>query len=106
MPSNLLVSAMDTGPSKVRRRGSATPGKMNVSFKMTTAATKKLETFIRTILGGGAKAFEFPHPRLDKNVKVRIMPKSDTELYEINFIAPGLWKVDFTFEVFYDAPLA
>lgn len=106
MPSNLLVSTMDTGPSKVRRRGSATPGKMNVSFKMTTEATKNLEVFIRTILGGGAKAFEFPHPRLDKNVKVRIMPKSDTELYELNFIAPGLWKVDLTFEVFYNAPVS
>lgn len=92
----VLVSPMDAGPAKMRRRGQK-PRKMNVSFVMDDTQISTLETFIQSTLRGTAR-FDFPHPRTGVTMEVRIVPSGDGEYFTINQFAPFLYNVAMTFE--------
>lgn len=57
-----LVSQMETGPAKVRRRSSAMPRPIKGEMIMTAAQVASLRTFFNTTLIGGSLPFNFPDP--------------------------------------------
>jgi hypothetical protein len=94
---NIIRSAMDAGPAKMRNRGKR-PNTMDLSFILTTAQTTILENFIKTDLAG-VKRFSFPHPRTASIVEARIVPQGEGEFYGLEYLAPGYWKTSLKFEV-------
>jgi hypothetical protein len=88
---------MDSGPAKMRRRGTI-PNTMDLSFILTTAQTTTLETFIKDTLLG-VKRFSFPHPRTAATVEARIVPQGDGEFFKLQYLAPGYWTTSLKFEI-------
>ena len=103
---NVIRSATDAGPAKQRRRASR-PSQLNVNFLMTTAQTQTLEAFIKNLptatlplIPGisGTNRFTFPHPRiLGTTIEVRIVPGSDGEFFNLQYMAPGYWSTSLKF---------
>ena len=94
---NVIRSPMDSGPAKMRRRGTI-PNTMDLSFILTTAQTTTLETFIKDTLLG-VKRFSFPHPRTAATVEARIVPQGDGEFFKLQYLAPGYWTTSLKFEI-------
>lgn len=94
---NIIRSAMDSGPAKMRRRSNS-PNTMDLTFIMTTAQTSTLETWIKNTIKGVAR-FGFPHPRLNTTVEARIVPSNDGQLFQLKYLAPGYWETSFKFEI-------
>lgn len=114
MPSNLIRSDTDTGPSKVRRRGNARPIVVTASYWLTTEQCEMLDEFVFDTLGGGAVCFDWPRPKFhqdaegkDQYVRARIQPGSDS-LYAKSFLSNSidLWQVQLTLEIFPDVPVS
>jgi len=93
---NVIRSSMDSGPAKMRRRGTA-PNTMDLSFILTTAQAATLETFIKDTLLG-VKRFSFPHPRTGSTVEARIVPQNE-EFFKLQYLAPGYWNTSLKFEI-------
>lgn len=112
IPSNLLRSETDTGPAKVRRRGTAKPYIISASYLLSTEECEVLDGFLVDTLGGGAICFDWPRPMFHRRedgsfryVRARIVPSGDG-LYTKNF-ASGLvdrWNVTLSLEIFPDVP--
>ena len=94
---NVIRTQTDMGPAKQRRR-SRRPSTMDVSFIMTTAQTQTLEAFINNDLQG-VNRFTFTHPRLYTQIDVRIVPQSDGEFFQLQYLAPGYWQTSLKLEV-------
>jgi hypothetical protein len=94
---NIIRSPTDSGPAKMRRRGTV-PNTMDLSFILTTAQTTTLETFIKDTLLG-VKRFSFPHPRTAATVEARIIPSGDGEFFKLQYLAPGYWNTSLKFEI-------
>lgn len=88
---------MDSGPAKLRKRGSL-PSKLTTSFVMTTTQVSTLETFIRDTIKGVSR-FEFTHPRTKQTIETRIISQGDGELYTITYLAPEYWTVTLNLEI-------
>lgn len=102
---NVIRSQTDAGPAKQRRRASR-PNEMNLTFLMTTTQTTRLELFIKNLPTdippgiSGTNRFLFPHPRLlGTTVEVRIVPGSNGEFFNLQYVAPGYWSTSLKFEV-------
>ena len=102
---NVLRSQTDAGPAKQRRRATRL-NEMNLSFLMTTVQTQVLEAFIKNLPTAtppgisGTNRFKFPHPRiLDTTIEVRIVPGSNGEFFNLQYVAPGYWSTSLKFEV-------
>lgn len=103
---SVIRSATDAGPAKQRRRATR-PNEMSVNFLMTTAQTQKLEDFIKNLPTNtttpgiaGVNRFTFPHPRiLGTTIEVRIIPGSNGEFFNLQYMAPGYWSTSLKFEV-------
>lgn len=105
---NVIRSSTDAGPAKQRRRATR-PSELNVNFLMTTAQTQTLEAFIKNLptavlpqIPGisGTNRFTFPHPRiLGTTIEVRIVPGSNGEFFNLEYMAPGYWSTSLKFEV-------
>lgn len=93
----IVRTPMDSGPAKQRTRGKL-PSKLTISFIMTTAQVTTLETFVRDTIKGSAR-FEFPHPRTQQTVEVRMIPQGEGDLYTVSYLAPGYWSINTSFEV-------
>lgn len=91
-----LVSPMDAGPAKMRRRGQK-PTRFNVSYVMNNTQIAALDTFIKTTLRGTAR-FDFPHPRTAASIEVRFIPSSDGEYYSISQFTFDLYRVNMQLE--------
>lgn len=91
-----LVSPMDAGPAKMRRRGQK-PKRFSVSFIMDNTQISTLETFIQSTLRGTAR-FNFPHPRTGVSIEVRIIPGGDSEYFSVGYFSPTLYSVSMTLE--------
>lgn len=91
-----LVSPMDAGPAKMRRRGQK-PSRFNVSYLMTDTQIATLDTFIKTTLRGTAR-FDYAHPRTGTTLEVRFVPSQDGEYYSISYYTYGLYKISFMLE--------
>lgn len=102
-PSNLLRSSMDTGPDKVRRRGTAKPFTQSLTFVMDNTQLNTFENFVRNTLGYGVRAFEMYQTHRERYVRTRIVPSSET-LYTISYVtrdeAEPVWEVSFDIEFF------
>lgn len=94
---NIIRSQTDAGPAKQRVRGRR-PSTMQLSFIMTTQQTQDLETFVTETIRG-TKRFNFTHPRLYVQKEVRIIPQQDGEFYKLQYLAPGFWQTQLTFEI-------
>jgi len=95
---NIIRSQTDAGPAKQRRRA-ARPNEMTLSFIMTTAQCDRLETFIKDDIKGVSR-FTFPHPRkLGTTVEARIIPGSNGEFFNLQYIAPGFWTTSLKMEI-------
>lgn len=93
----ILRSPMDKGPAKQRRTGNM-PKPMTVTFQMSESELVIFETFVYTTIRGTSR-FEFPHPRLNTTVKVRIVPEGEGKLFSISYLTPIIWVVSFKLEV-------
>lgn len=93
---NYLISNMDSGPSKVRRR-STKANQMSMTFMMTTAQVATLKTFVDSTILGVAR-FYFTHPRTASQIEARLVPTGDGSLYSVQQAAPGYWNVSMTME--------
>jgi hypothetical protein len=71
LPDTALRTSMDEGPAKVRQRGTAGVGQMNVSYILSAAQAGTLADFHAQGLSGGTMRFDFPHPRTGQNVACR-----------------------------------
>lgn len=94
---NIIRSSMDAGPAKQRRR-SRRPNELNLTFIMSTTQTQTLETFINNTIFG-VNRFLFTHPRLGTSAEVRIVPQDSSQLYQLQYLAPGYWTVTLKLEV-------
>jgi hypothetical protein len=94
---NVIRSATDSGPAKMRRRGLAV-STMDLSFILTTAQCADLENFINNTLYG-VKRFSFPHPRTAATVEARIVPSGEGEFFKLQYLAPGYWQTSMKFEI-------
>lgn len=94
---NVIRSATDSGPAKMRRRG-LTVSTMDLSFILTTAQCADLENFINNTLYG-VKRFSFPHPRTAATVEARIVPSGEGEFFKLQYLAPGYWQTSMKFEI-------
>jgi len=93
----ILRTPTDAGPAKLRRRG-IRPSSLSVSFHMTDAQVATLNTFLLDTLRGVTR-FGFPHPRLNTQVEVRVVPSGDGQLYSLTYITVGYWIVSMNLEV-------
>jgi hypothetical protein len=71
--SGLLVSDMEMGPPKVRRRFTATGVQIEMRLVLTTAQLSDLESFHKTDCLNGALPFDWNHPRTGAAVKARFI---------------------------------
>lgn len=92
----ILSTPMDAGPAKRRRRGNK-PRIFNVSFIMDDTQIATLETFINDTIKGTAR-FDFPNPRTQVVVEVRIVPNGDGDLFSVSYFTPTLYRVSLVLE--------
>jgi hypothetical protein len=93
---NVLITPMDAGPAKMRRR-SLMPDTLRVSYVLTAAQVSTLETFVFTTLSGIAR-FNYTHPRTGVSEEVRIVPQGEA-MYTISYESKDLYRVNLTLQV-------
>jgi hypothetical protein len=91
-----LVTPMDMGPPKMRRRG-VKPTNFAVSFVMDNTQIETLDDFIKDTIKGTAR-FDFPHPRTRSTIEVRIIPNSDGTYYNIDYLGVEHYTVSMKLE--------
>lgn len=72
-PQNVIRTEMETGPAKVRRRGTAAPEMVSGTMLLTTAQVATLRTFFDSTISYGATEFDGTHPRTGASVSMRFM---------------------------------
>lgn len=87
-----LVSSMDAGPAKMRRRSSAMPRPMSGTMRMTSEQWEDLREFVETDLLGGSLAFTMTCGTVEKLVRFTEMPSR-------TWFAAGKWAVSINLEV-------
>jgi len=95
--ARLLRTPVDAGVAKLRRRGRR-PSAMVVSMFMSAAQIVTFETFVLSTIRGTTR-FGFPHPRLQIQAEVRLVPEEGGKLYRIAYVTPVEWRVSFALEV-------
>lgn len=93
----VVRSPMDKGPPKQRYRGKS-GGMLNLTFFMTSDQFDTFEDFVNNVIRGVAR-FQFPHPRTETTVDVRIVPSGEGQLYQLQYLGPGFWNVTLQLEV-------
>lgn len=89
-PDNLVRQPMDSGPPKVRRRGTAAAAPVSFRQNLSTAELADLVTFYRTTLKYGALEFVRKHPRTGSDVTMLYAaPPAETPAPN----TPGRWIV-------------
>lgn len=94
---NILRTAMDAGPAKMRYRGKR-PDILNCAFIMTKEQVATLATFVNTTISG-VKRFNFTHPRTGSSVEVRLIPTDADQLYTVGAIKGDTFNVAMQLEV-------
>ena len=97
---NTIRTEMETGPAKVRRRGTVQPDRMSLPFLMTQAQVQELRAFYRESTKGGTLLFDFPHPLSTEGlVECRFLDPP----FSIEQVAgPDAFRVTVALEVLYD----
>ena len=94
---NVLRTPMDSGISKIRRRGKK-PSILNCTFLMTGYQVSELEDFVTEDLKGVLR-FGFVHPRTQITEECRIVPQNDGVMYKLSYAAPDYYSVSIQFEI-------
>lgn len=87
-----LVTEMDAGPAKRRRRFTAGVKPLGGSMSMTSVQLATLETFYYATIGV-VSPFDIKHPRLGTTISARF-----TEPPAITPRGPGFWSVNIKLE--------
>ena len=77
VPDNIIRTNMDTGASKIRRRTTASPRLLNVSYLLSKADINVLDDFYLTTLKSGSLIFSYNHPRTNISENVRFLKKPE-----------------------------
>lgn len=104
-PDQLLRSEMESGPVKVRRRGTAKPHVAACTYVFTDAEAQVFETFALDTLAGGALAFDWWHPVLGRYVRARLVPTGDGLFARSYFGSTLSWQYSLSFEYWPDVPV-
>lgn len=72
-PNNLIMTTMEMGPRKVRRRHTAGVTRYAVSYEITATQRGYLSTFWNTTIKGGSLAFDWVHPITGSTISVRML---------------------------------
>lgn len=83
-------TAMDTGPAKVRTRGTAGAGRLSLTYILSCAELAALEAFFEQELIAGALKFSFPHPRKEQSVDCRFRQPPAWAPINGNFFRVGI----------------
>lgn len=75
-PENRLVTSMDKGPGKVRRRTTANVRPLSFTLRLTKAQVQTLDDFFVTTTFSGADSFSYNHPRTGAAVTARFAPNT------------------------------
>ena len=70
----VLRTAMETGAAKTRRRFTAAPRQVEVTFRVNAAQAAIFKSFFEETTAGGALPFDWVHPRHSRT-KPRTFPK-------------------------------
>ncbi|MBI1207510.1 MAG: hypothetical protein GC191_09520 [Azospirillum sp.] len=76
----VIRTQMEAGPAKQRRRYSAATPPVTATYLMEQVELELLQDFIDETLGGGALAFEWPHPRTGLTVTARLVGGSEPQV--------------------------
>ena len=68
-----LRTPMEAGAAKVRRRFTAAPRQIELSFRMTPSQVALVRTFYEDTTGGGTLSFDWMHPRDGSAASFRFM---------------------------------
>ena len=68
-----LRTPMEAGAAKLRRRFTAAPRQMDLSFRMTPVQVALIRTFYEDTTGGGTLPFDWVHPRDGSTATFRFM---------------------------------
>lgn len=104
-PDNLLRSDMESGPAKVRRRGSAKPRVAACTYVMNAEEAALFEDFALGTLAGGALAFDWWHPVLGRYVRARLVPSGDGLYSRSYWGGTYVWQYSLTIEYWPDVPV-
>lgn len=69
--ANTIRSAMEVGPAKLRRRGTAAVHTFTVSFGLTHDQAAELRDFFNDDTYGGSLSFELAHPTTEETLEMR-----------------------------------
>lgn len=105
-PNNLLRSDMETGPAKVRRRGTAKPHKAQVTYIMSNEEAAIFEEFAIVTLAGGSIAFDWWHPVLRRYVRARLLPENEGLFARTYFSESLQWQYALSIEYWPDISVA
>ena len=93
--SNLVVTNMSTGPTKVRRRNTKRINDLQCTIALSQAQLVIFETFFLSDLGLGSLSFNFPNPeKPTEMIEVRfnvtensytITPEGGTTFFTVSF---------------------
>lgn len=73
-PNTTIVTQMDAGPAKVRRRYTAAPRKLTLTYHLTAAQIADFDAFYVSTSKSGSLAFNWTHPRTGASVEARFAP--------------------------------
>lgn len=105
-PDQLLRSDMESGPAKVRRRGTAKPHVAQATYVMDDAEAAIFEEFALETLAGGALAFDWWHPVLARYVRARLVPSGDGLFSRSYWNGTYAWQYSLTLEYWPDISVA
>ncbi len=69
----VLRTAMETGAAKTRRRFTAAPRQIEMTFRVNAAQAAILKTFFEETTAGGALPFDWMHPREGTSAEFRFV---------------------------------
>lgn len=104
-PDQLLRSDMESGPAKVRRRGTAKPHVAACTYVFTDEEATIFEDFALGTLAGGALAFDWWHPVLARYVRARLVPSGDGLFARSYWNGTLAWAYSLSFEYWPDIPV-
>ncbi|WP_396189386.1 hypothetical protein [Flavobacterium sp.] len=90
----VIRSKVESGASKARQRYTRLRKLVDVAFQMNTAQKATFETFLSTI-GGGAHAYNWPHPLTGTAQVVQMTGPVTGPKY----LAPNIWQISFQLEI-------
>ena len=70
MPANVIVSEMEIGPPKLRRRATAAVEPFSGTMRMTSAQLATFKTFYETTIAYGSLEFDATHPETEAAVEM------------------------------------